>query len=1604
MSATRIVTFPRDSNPYQSLLHEALREQDVQADYLAMPTRSQSLNVLLLPISLVRARLRGVRILHLHWLFTFSLPGATRWPVLRLLAQVWLRVVLWSCRLLGIQVVWTAHNVLPHDRVFWNDRAARRLLLRSVGRVILHDQRTSAELAALLRPADAFPPTTVVPHGSYDRWYADKERDQAEARDLLGLPAEPTILLFFGRVNAQKGVRELLTAWASARSAERPEAEAPLLVVAGHCNDADLTGAVLDAATSGQVLADLRYLPDADLALYLAAADAVVLPFLQATTSGSAVMAMTAGKAVVVPELSAFAGVPDDACVRYLPAAGGLDQAITEVCSLPRRRLAEMGTAGRVAAAGSTWEEAAARTAAVYRGLARRGREQAMSTSTAPAPLTRSAAASAMARRIGTDSLYRNSLMLMVNAGATTVLGGLFWVLAAQKFSAANIGILLATLSTAALLSTASSLGLPNAVVRFLPRRPESSGSLTVTAATLTGTAAGAVFAIAAATPWALPLLRHNASVVLVLLGLGTVMLAAAAMTMDATFIAQRSAHLLLIKNVSGQLIKLAAVAVLPVHSLTALAAINLLGLVTSAAITVGLMAPRLTGPMRFRLSSLSGAWSFSLGNHAGMIFGVMPMTVTPLIVLSSLGPEKAAFFGIASMLMGILSVIPANFAQSLFAELSAGSPEARRSEILRATKATYTLLVPAVLVFLAAAPLLLRVFGKGYASGGTTCLRWMVLGALVAGLNYLIDVIVNSKGAAGSYLWLNASNAAFVLGCCGLGAQYGLSAVGLGWLVAQSLSVLLGLAYLGALSVPRRRSATGTPVTPAAAVAPSQSAVPAGTPAKKSSRLHFLDGARGLAAAFVVVSHSWSTVFPHARVQRTRVEVLTAWMGFGRYAVSVFIVISGFSLGLVAWRNHLRWPGGTKAFFKGRFRRIVPAYWLAIAFGASLGATVLSHPIDTLWDGAIPIRFSGVLDHALLLQDVHWAGPAGSTAFWSLAVEWHIYLLFPLLLVLLRKRPGAWLGVFVFFAAVQAWVQLGPSTAASQWAAGMHPSLYALFVVGLVGARAVGGAESTTERVHRERMLMMAGVIGIAVTAASAASFDPISPLNDFWFGPAVALLFGRLATGSLPSVRNLLEIRPLVLLGACSYSLYLIHSAVIESVWRVAVRPAHLSGAGSLALELVLGLSASVLAAAVFYRLVEFRFLSPGAKAAAREDLQAPARHRASSPPPTRRTGQFRYVPALDGLRAVAIGCVLLGHAGVTAIVGSTQGVTVFFVVSGYLISSLLLAEHDRTGRIDLRAFYRRRFARLQPVFLLSLLVTGAYLLATGVAAHRLLAPEGASVTYATSLVFAAGSDVTGPVWGLFQHTWSLAVEEQFYLVWPTVMVLALRRRRGEAILAATAILVTVASAVDRHLLVPTTLHRMTFASDTRIDAIMLGCLLAVVLRRDALRMLAERSAAWLLPVGAALLAVLLLQGGVVNLDPSGLGAGAAASALVVGALVVRPRGVVHDLLASRMMTHLGRLSYSMYLWNVLLLTVFVRIVGSKPAQTPLGVLWLAATWAAAYASYRFVEQPLRQRFRHRRPPAIPTQAQEIVIPDYAASTEVLTPALTGDHFARD
>jgi peptidoglycan/LPS O-acetylase OafA/YrhL len=159
--------------------------------------------------------------------------------------------------------------------------------------------------------------------------------------------------------------------------------------------------------------------------------------------------------------------------------------------------------------------------------------------------------------------------------------------------------------------------------------------------------------------------------------------------------------------------------------------------------------------------------------------------------------------------------------------------------------------------------------------------------------------------------------------------------------------------------------------------------------------RLGFIDGLRGLAAVYVVISHIWDTAFSRRPPSVHTLREVTAFLGFGRYAVSLFIVVSGFSIGLGTWRGGLRWPGGTRTYVRRRVQRIWPPYAAAVLISSLLAATVLSKDDGTLFDQANKIRPLGVIDHLALIQDIHWWGPAGSEAFWSIAVEFHIYFFF---------------------------------------------------------------------------------------------------------------------------------------------------------------------------------------------------------------------------------------------------------------------------------------------------------------------------------------------------------------------------------------------------------------------------------------------------------------------------------------------------------------------------------------------------------------------------------------------------------------------------------
>lgn len=316
--------------------------------------------------------------------------------------------------------------------------------------------------------------------------------------------------------------------------------------------------------------------------------------------------------------------------------------------------------------------------------------------------------------------------------------------------------------------------------------------------------------------------------------------------------------------------------------------------------------------------------------------------------------------------------------------------------------------------------------------------------------------------------------------------------------------------------------------------------------------------------------------------------------------------------------------------------------------------------------------------------------------------------------------------------------------------------------------------------------------------------------------------------------------------------------------------------------------------------------------------------------------------YVPALDGLRGVAIAAVVLYHAFHVPS-GGFFGVDLFFVLSGFLITSLLLDEHARTGRIRLRAFFGRRARRLLPALLLFLLS----MLAIVAICHKIGFPAIASgvIGGAYLMNLFAAADSLPPIAGWIVHLWSLAEEEQFYLLWPTLLMFALWRRWRIDIVLAVMLVLFIGRMVEVGAS-SAGFDRVYYAPDTHAIPIVVGCLLAA-------RPLAVRGASALASAAMFFTAVFLATPTKDSFLIWELVAVAGAAGLVSYASTQTATW-----LRSGPLVWLGLISYSAYLWHPVL-------IGFLRGTTWLGVL---ATLAVASLSYRFIETPFRRR-RARR-----------------------------------
>jgi peptidoglycan/LPS O-acetylase OafA/YrhL len=345
--------------------------------------------------------------------------------------------------------------------------------------------------------------------------------------------------------------------------------------------------------------------------------------------------------------------------------------------------------------------------------------------------------------------------------------------------------------------------------------------------------------------------------------------------------------------------------------------------------------------------------------------------------------------------------------------------------------------------------------------------------------------------------------------------------------------------------------------------------------------------------------------------------------------------------------------------------------------------------------------------------------------------------------------------------------------------------------------------------------------------------------------------------------------------------------------------------------------------------------------------------------------------YRPSLDGLRGVSILAVMAYHIGF--IRGGFLGVDIFFVLSGFLITTVLMDEWARTGRISLGSFYARRALRLIPALVTLVVACDVAVIVIarfywpevfGPVVFGMAYASVAALLYMTNWVVVSGQTL----W-ILGHTWSLSIEEQFYLVWPLCLLALLHWVRHRVAILALLLLGIGASLILKvaFVMANASLLRIFFGLDTRFDELLIGCVVGVLAswglfagsRRSSGMLGAAASA------GAAIvLAFMLWRAG--WREPAMLGGGMTAAAAAAGVLIAdvtaRPSGWLASALARQPLVGIGRISYGLYLWHFpFVYGCGALAVDGTPPDFPRAALAIVLTFLVAGASYRWIEKPM-------------------------------------------
>lgn len=361
----KVLVFPKDKNPYQELLYNSLQEQyhNIEIKYFNYNYHSNVwLNYILIPLFLIKERLSGYRIFHLHWLYNFSFTH--RNPFLNQLHKFFLVYYILFffilVKILGFKLVWTVHNVLPHEKQTTNDILYTRVIAYLCDAKIVHSQTTIHQLRKIKISTKKI---SVVPFGNFAKVYKN-EIIKTEAKNHFNIDKNTFVFLFFGFIRKYKGVEDLLLAFTEIIKTH-PNAA---LLIAGQSLDYKITAAINDSLQllPNNIKPFIHSIEDNEIQYFFNAADIVVYPFNKVTTSSSVFLAFQYKKPIIYPKLGNLKDLPNNIGYSYdIEDKHGLYKGMMQALK-ESKYLQEIGMKGYNYSNTLSWKSAALKTYEIY--------------------------------------------------------------------------------------------------------------------------------------------------------------------------------------------------------------------------------------------------------------------------------------------------------------------------------------------------------------------------------------------------------------------------------------------------------------------------------------------------------------------------------------------------------------------------------------------------------------------------------------------------------------------------------------------------------------------------------------------------------------------------------------------------------------------------------------------------------------------------------------------------------------------------------------------------------------------------------------------------------------------------------------------------------------------------------------------------------------------------------------------------------------------------------------------------------------------------------------------------------------------------------------